>query len=50
MAELSGEMPIETTYTQHLLEVLGEPSDDDDDDDDDGDDDDAVSNAYESVS
>lgn len=51
MAELSGEMPIEAKYTEHLLEVLGEPSDDDDDDDDDhGDDDDDVSNAYESVS
>ena len=42
MAELNGELPVEGTYRQHLIDQLR-------DSDDDSDDDESVSNIYESV-
>ena len=42
MAELNGELPVEGTYRQHLIDQLR-------DSDDDNDDDESVSNVYESV-
>ena len=43
MAELNGELPVEGTYRQHLIDQLRDSDDDDDDDDE------SVSNVYESV-
>lgn len=42
MAELNGELPVEGTYRQHLIDQLRDSDDDDDDDE-------SVSNVYESV-
>ena len=33
MAELNGELPVEGTYRQHLIDQLRDDDDDDDDDD-----------------
>ena len=41
MAELNGELPVEGTYRQHLIDQLRDSDDDDDDE--------SVSNVYESV-
>ena len=42
MAELNGELPVEGTYRQHLIDQLRDSDSDDDDDE-------SVSNVYESV-